>query len=284
AVVVNGAEGEPGTFKDRAILRHSPYRVIEGAIIAARAVRADRVTIALKASFTVEIERTRAALAEMHAAGVLPTSITFEVFEGPDEYLYGEETALLETIDGRGPFPRVVPPYRVGLVGSDLQRRRAGPALVNNLETIANVPKIVARGASWFRSVGTPDSPGTVVCTVTGDVGRHGVNEVRMGTPLRQVLDLIGGRPVAPVKAVLSGVANPVIGGDQLDLPLSHEGMRSVGGGLGAAGFIVFTQPTDMVAVAAGVARFLAIESCGQCTPCKIDGGELSMLLARLAR
>jgi NADH-quinone oxidoreductase subunit F len=155
---------------------------------------------------------------------------------------------------------------------------------VNNLETIANVPKIIARGASWFRSLGTPDSPGTVVCTVTGDVARHGVNEVRMGTSLRQVLDLVGGGPVAPVKAVLSGVANPVIRDDQLDVPVSHEGMRNVGGGLGSAGFIVFAHPTDMVAVAAGVARFLATESCGQCTPCKIDGGELSTLLTRLAR
>lgn len=125
------------------------------------------------------------------------------MFEGPDEYLYGEETALLETIDGRGPFPRVVPPYRVGLLGEDPHSRvGAGPALVNNLETIANVPEIMARGARRFRAVGTADSPGTVVCTVTGDVRRHGVGDVPMGTPLRQVLDTIGGGPIAPIKAV----------------------------------------------------------------------------------
>jgi NADH-quinone oxidoreductase subunit F len=284
-VVVNGAEGEPGTFKDRSILRHNPYQVIEGALIAARAVHADRVIIALKRSFTAEVERTRAALAEMRAAHLLPTSIDCSVFEGPDEYLYGEESALLETIDGRGPFPRIVPPYRVGLLGDNPHLRDgAGPALVNNVETIANVPNIVARGAGWFRSVGTPDSPGTVVCTVTGDVNRHGVGEIVMGTPLWHVLETIGGGPVAPVKAVLSGVANPVIVGDQLDAPVSHEGMRSAGGGLGSAGFIVFAHPTDMVAVAAGVARFLAVESCGQCTPCKTDGLDLATLLARLAR
>ena len=284
-VIVNGAEGEPGTFKDRSILRHNPYQVIEGAFIAARAVHADRVIIALKGSFTVEVERTRAALAEMRAANVLPASIGCSIFEGPDEYLYGEESALLETIDGRGPFPRVVPPYRVGLLGDDPYRRvGAGPALVNNLETIANVPTIVACGADWFRSIGTPDSPGTVVCTVTGDLNRHGVGEVRMGTPLWQVLETIGGGPLAPVKAVLSGVANPVIVGDQLDVPVSHEGMRSAGCGLGSAGFIVFAHPVDMVAVAAGVARFLSIESCGQCTPCKTDGTELATLLDRLAR
>ncbi len=284
-VVVNGAEGEPGTFKDRSILRHNPYRVIEGAFIAARAVHADRVIIALKRSFVAEVERTRAALAEMRAANLLPLSIDGSVFEGPDEYLYGEESALLETIDGRGPFPRIVPPYRVGLLGDDPHRRvGAGPALVNNVETIANVPNIVSCGSQWFRSLGTPNSPGTVVSTVTGDLHRHGVGEVPMGTPLRQVLETVGGGSTAQVKAVLSGVANPVILGDQLDVPVSHEGMRSIGCGLGSAGFIVFAHPTDMVAVAAGVARFLAVESCGQCTPCKLDGIDLATLLDRLAR
>ena len=118
-VVVNGAEGEPGTLKDRSILRHNPYQVIEGAFIAARAAHANRVIIALKGSFTAEVRRTRAALAEMRAANLVPARIECSVFEGPDHYLYGEETALLETIDGRGPFPRVVPPYRVGLLGED---------------------------------------------------------------------------------------------------------------------------------------------------------------------
>ncbi len=284
-VVVNGAEGEPGTFKDRSILRHNPYQVIEGAVIAARAVHADRIIIALKHSFTTEVQRTRAAIAEIRAGHVLPASIACSVFEGPDEYLYGEESALLETIDGRGPFPRVIPPYRVGLLGDDPHRRiGVGPALVNNLETIANIPGIVANGGRWFRTIGTPDSPGTVVCTLTGDVHRHGVGEVAMGTPLWHVLETIGGGPDAPVKAVLSGVANPVILGDQLDVPVSHEGMRSIGAGLGSAGFIVYAHPTDMVAVAAGVARFLSIESCGQCTPCKTDGTDLTSLLDRLAR
>jgi NADH-quinone oxidoreductase subunit F len=286
-VVVNGAEGEPGTFKDRSILRRNPYRVIEGAFIAARAVHADRVIIALKRSFTVEVARTRGALTEMRAANVLPASIACSVFEGPDEYLFGEETALLETIDGRGPFPRVVPPYRQGLLGADPWRPvRAAPALVNNVETIANVPKIVARGAAWFRRIGTPESPGTAVVTVTGDVRHAGVGEVRMGTPLRHVLASIGGGPVgdASVKAVLSGVANPVLLGDQLDVPVSHEGMARIGCGLGAAGFLVYVEPTDMVAVAAGVARFLSTESCGQCTPCKLDGMTLADLLERVAR
>jgi NADH:ubiquinone oxidoreductase subunit F (NADH-binding) len=287
AVIVNGAEGEPGTFKDRSILRHNPYEVIEGALIAARAVHAERVIVALKGSAADLVTRTRSALGELQAAGVVPPGLACSVFEGPDEYLYGEESALLEAIEGRGPFPRVVPPYRVGLVGPDPDRPvAAGPALVNNVETIANVPKILERGPVWFRSVGTPDSPGTVVCTVSGDVAHAGVGEVRMGTPLRQIIDSIGGGPRegVRVKAVLSGVANPVILGSQLDVPVSHEGMAGIGCGLGSAGFIVFARGTDMVAVAAGVARFLSVESCGQCTPCKSDGTLLAELLARLAR
>jgi NADH-quinone oxidoreductase subunit F len=281
-VVVNGAEGEPGTFKDRSILRHNPYLVIEGAFIAAHVVGADRVIIALKASFTEEVARTRAALAELRAAHALPTDIACGVFEGPDEYLYGEETALLETIGGGGPFPRNAPPYRVGLL--DQHRRLvAGPALVNNVETIANVPAIVARGAGWFRTIGTPESPGSVVCTVSGDVRQAGVGEVPMGVPLRHVIDEIGGGALGPVKAVFSGVANPVIQEEHLDTPVSHEGMGAAGCGLGSAGFIVFAHPADMVAVAAGIARFLATESCGQCSPCKVDGGELAGLLERLA-
>jgi NADH-quinone oxidoreductase subunit F len=286
-VVVNGAEGEPGTFKDRSILRRNPYRVIEGAFIAARAVHAERVVIALKRSFSTEVERTRGALAEMRAANVLPASIEAIVFEGPDEYLFGEESALLEAIDGRGPFPRIVPPYRQGLLGEDPRSPvRAAPALVNNVETIANVPKILARGALWFRSIGTPDSPGTAVVTVTGDVNHANVGEVRMGTPLHHVLKSVGGGPLggAPVKAVLSGVANPVIMGHQVDVPVSHEGMATIGCGLGAAGFLVYVEPTDMVAVAAAVARFLATESCGQCTPCKLDGMTIADTLDRVAR
>ena len=196
-VVVNGTEGEPGTFKDRSILRRNPYQVIEGAFVAARAVHADRVIIALKGSFAGEVARTRAALDEMRAAKVMPETIPCSVFEGPDEYLYGEETALLETIDGRGPFPRVVPPFRVGLRGHDPWRPVSdAPALVNNVETIANVPQIVARGARWFDAVGTPGSAGTVVCTVTGELQHDDVGEFPMGTPLRHILDRLGGGPV----------------------------------------------------------------------------------------
>jgi NADH:ubiquinone oxidoreductase subunit F (NADH-binding) len=156
---------------------------------------------------------------------------------------------------------------------------------VNNVETLANVPGILAEGPDWFRSVGTAESPGTVVCTVTGRTRRHGVAEVAMGTPLDEVIDHIGGGPrTGRVVAVMSGVANPLLPGDRLDTPVSYEGMVAAGTGLGAAGFIVFDQATDVVAVAHGVARFLAVESCGQCTPCKQDGLAIAAALDRLRR
>ncbi|MBW3556233.1 MAG: SLBB domain-containing protein [Actinobacteria bacterium] len=282
-VIVNAAEGEPGTFKDRTILRRNPYLVVEGAIIAARAVGADLVVFAMKRSFGGEVDRIRSAIEEAEDVG-WSEGLQLEVFEGPDEYLYGEESALLETIDGRWPFPRIVPTFRRGLQTAAAVDEPAPPALVNNTETLANVSRIVARGPAWFRTVGTEQSPGTMVCTVTGRTRRHGVGEVRMGTPLREVIDAIGGGPQRgrTIKAVLSGVANGIITESMLDAPVSYEGLADVGSGLGSGAFIVFDDSVDMASVAAGVARFLAIESCGQCSPCKLDGLTLTQRLTKV--
>jgi NADH-quinone oxidoreductase subunit F len=299
AVVVNAAEGEPGSFKDRAILRRDPYRVLEGALIAAHAVGADAVVVALKASFTEEAARVRRAIEELQRADAAD-GIALTVFDGPSEYLYGEETALLEAIDGRAPFPRVSPPFRHGVdelgdgevSAADVEMAAPGeataapPSLVNNVETMANVPGIVARGASAFRAMGTAGTPGTVVCTVTGRTRRHGVGEFPAGTPLREVIDELGDgpEPGRRITAVLSGVAHPLLPARLLDTPLDFDAMDAVGAGLGAAGFIVFDDATDLVAVVQGVSRFLAIESCGQCTPCKQDGRALADLLDRARR
>jgi NADH-quinone oxidoreductase subunit F len=252
-VVVNGAEGEPGSFKDRALLRANPYATIEGALIAAETVGANGVVIAVKHSFGEELRTLRRAVAEAIDAS-WPGDIELSVFAGPSEYLYGEETGLLEVIDGRPPFPRVTPPFRDGVE----EVEGSPPTLVNNVETLAHVPGILARGPAWFRSVGTDESPGTIVCTVSGQTRRAGVAEVAMGTPLRRLLDEVGGgaKPGRRIIGAMSGVANPVLAEDQLDTPLSHEGMLAVGSGLGAAGFIVFDDATDFAAVAQGVARF----------------------------
>jgi NADH-quinone oxidoreductase subunit F len=299
SVVVNAAEGEPGTFKDRSIIRANPYTVIEGALIAAHAMEALSIVIATKASFVDEVVRLRAAITEVAAAGWL-ADVEIKVLEGPAEYLYGEETALLEVIDDRPPFPRIAPPFRRGVVevveseddaesGSGLPANvqmagtdsdsAAPPVLVNNVETMANVAAIIAKGAEWFRSLGTPDSPGTIVCTVTGAVQHPGVFEVPMGTSLRDVIDGAGGvQPERNIRAVMVGVSSAILTPAQLDTALSYEAMAAVGSGLGSAGFIVIDDDTDAVAVAAGASRFLAIESCGQCTPCKQDGLEIARL------
>jgi NADH-quinone oxidoreductase subunit F len=306
SVVVNAAEGEPGTFKDRTILRNNPYQVLEGALIAARAVDADLVIIGTKSSFAVEVERLRSAIDEIGRAG-WTDGVKVEVFEGPKEYLYGEETALLETIDGRYPLPRIAPPYRRGVreivaseadvdahSGLSAHVEMAGPTadtespptLVDNVETLANVARILARGAEWYRTEGTDASPGTIVCTVTGSTLRHGVGEIIMGTPLREVIDAIGGgpRPGRRITAVLPGVSNRFITAELLDTPVSYEALAAIGSGLGSGGFVVFDDTDDLVGVAAGASRFLAVESCGQCVPCKLGGLRISELLAALAR
>jgi NADH:ubiquinone oxidoreductase subunit F (NADH-binding) len=296
-VVVNGAEGEPGSFKDRAILRANPYRVLEGALIAATAMEATQITIAVKASFEHERRLLEAARAELQREGWLDGTVV-AVLAGPSEYLYGEETALLEVIDGRAPFPRIAPPYRHGVdelasgAGSAAPVPMAAPdtgtpappTLVNNVETLAHVACILAEGPEWFRREGTAESPGTIVCTVSGDTRRHGVAEFAMGAPLRTVVDSIGGgvRRGREVAAVLTGVSHPLLPAARLDTPLSYEGMEAAGSGLGTAGFIVFDDDTDFAAVAHAVSRFLAIESCGQCTPCKQDGLALAELFDRV--
>jgi NADH:ubiquinone oxidoreductase subunit F (NADH-binding) len=298
-VVVNAAEDEPSSFKDRELLRRNPYRVIEGALIAAGAIGADRVIIALKRSFQPEIERLRRAVAELGVLG-WTDAVEVELLEGPEEYLYGEETGLLEVVEGRPPFPRIAPPFRHGaeeigegdasaagvVMAAPGSTTVAPPTLVNNTETLANVPGILANGPDWFRRAGTPESPGTIVCTVSGSVVRDGVGEVPMGTPLRDVIDHIGGgaREDRTLVAVLSGVANPFIPASRLSTPLTYEAMEEIGSGLGAAGFLVFDDTVDLVAVAEGVARFLAVESCGQCTPCKQDGLAIAALLDRFCR
>ena len=300
-VVVNGAEGEPGTYKVRAILAANPYQVVEGALIAAVVVGADRIVFGVKPSSGAPVDRLRAAIDEISRAGH-DGGVRLEVFEGPSEYLYGEETALLEAIEGRPPLPRVAPPYRRGVdelgepdasglpAGVDMagpdDETDAAPALVDNVETLANVPAIVAKGAGWFREMGTDASPGTIVCTVVGSTNTAGVGEVAMGTTLREVLDEIGGgaRAGRTVVAVAPGVSAALLPASALDTPLTYEAMVAAGSGLGSCGFTVFDDEDDLVAAVAGTSRFLAVESCGQCTPCKQDGRAIADLLASLAR
>ncbi len=295
-LVCNGAEGEPGTFKDRALLRTNPYQVVEGMIIAGFAIGAAEVYICLKASFEQELAAVTRAVQEFQAAGICADCIV-NIVAGPDEYLFGEEKAMLEVIEGKPPLPRWFPPYEQGLFasspqagweagphGPDRRTDEPNPTLVNNVETLANVPHILAHGAAWFRAMGTDASPGTVIATVVGDVVAPDVGEIELGTPLRAVIDAVGSgaHPDRRIKAVFSGVANPVVTADQLDTAVSYEGFASIGSGMGAAGFIVHDDTTCMVGVAHGLSRFLSIESCGQCPPCKIGSSEITARLGRI--
>ncbi len=272
----NGAEGEPGTYKDRTLMARDPYQLVEGILIALHAVGAERAYLATKRRFTFERERLADALRSAQAAG-WEGADRLQLALGPDEYLFGEETGLLEVIEGKLPLPRILPPYQSGLFA-----RTAGehPTVVNNVETLSHVTRILADGPDAFRSVGTQETPGTMVFTVVGDVERPGVHELPMGTPLRTLVCELGG--AEDVKAVISGVSNTVLAGGLLDLPLDFDSFAEAGSGLGSGGFMVYGPTRDMVQVTATLARFLAVESCGQCPPCKLGTGAISERLDAL--
>jgi len=295
--VANGAEGEPATFKDRAIMRANPYQVVEGLVIAALTVDATETFVALKASFVPETAAMTRAVEELQTAGLMG-DITVTIVAGPEEYLYGEEKAMLEVIEGNAPLPRLLPPFEHGLFATAPQMgwqahsagaghagaEQSNPTLVNNVETLANVSHILARGAEWFRSMGTKESPGHVVATVVGDVARPAVGEIDLGTPLGEVIEQVGGgvREGRQVKAVFSGISNAVITADQLATPVSYEAMRAIGTGMGAAGYAVYDDTACMVEVARQYSRFLWVESCGQCPACKLGTGEITAALDRI--
>lgn len=285
-VVCNAAEGEPGTFKDRWLLRHNPYQVLEGLAIAALAVGADRAVVAIKQTFDREIRIVRRALAEMQAGGLLG-DLSIGIVAGPDEYLFGEEKAMLEVVEGNDPLPRIFPPYRVGLFA---QRGSANPTLVNNVETLANVPPILREGADRFRALGTAASPGTMLFTISGDVRRPGVYELALGTPLRALLEGSAGGSAGgsarggPLKAVFAGVSTRVISAEQFDTPLDFDAMQAIGSGLGSGGFLAYEESTCLVKVTLAFAKFLWVESCAQCPACKQGGQEIVTALQRIER
>lgn len=292
--VCNAAEGEPGTYKDRALLVHNPYPTLEGLAVAALAVEADEAYIATKRSYTDVVARLRQGIDELHAAG-LTGGVTLHLVEGPDDYLFGEEKALLEVIEGRDPLPRILPPFEHGLFAtSAVTGWEAGaaplvesaiehpnPTAVNNVETLANVPFILREGAEWFRSYGTEQSPGTLLVTVGGDVRTPVVVEVEMGTPLSDVVvgRAGGAREGRTLAYGFSGVSNPVILPDQFDTPLAYETFDAARLGLGSAGFFFFDDTACPVEVARAISQFLYDASCGQCRSCKYGCGEITRRL-----
>jgi NADH:ubiquinone oxidoreductase subunit F (NADH-binding) len=280
-VVCNAAEGEPATFKDRTLLQANPYRVLEGISIAAHAVGGERAFLGLKEAFDVEAAAVGRAVAEMTEAGLLRVPV--ELVLGPDHYLLGEETGLLEAIEERLPLPRMARPFVLGLYA---RPPNENPTLVNNVETLANVPLILQHGSAWLRENGTDDSPGTMLFTVAGDVQREGVFEYPLGTPLRQLIEEAAGgmREGRPLKVIFPGASNTALIPEQLDTPLDFESMRAVGSGLGAGGFAAYDDTTCIVEVARLFCRFLHVESCAQCPPCKLNSADILEVLEKLDR
>jgi NADH-quinone oxidoreductase subunit F len=280
-VVANGAEGEPASYKDRTLMQRDPFRIVEGAAIAAFAVGASSVYLATKRSYHDEVVALSEAALALTGSGLLE-DITFTIVEGPDEYLFGEEKALLEVIEGRDPLPRLAPPWQFGLFATTAlggwesesqslnSQALSNPTVVNNVETLATATHILANGANWFRTMGTPQSPGTILATVVGSVCHPGVREVECGTTFNELLTLCGGcLPGRTFKAAFSGVSNPVLVAEKFSTPLTYEDFAAAGSGLGAAGFVVYDNTVNMTSVAREMSRFLSVESCGQCPACK---------------
>jgi NADH-quinone oxidoreductase subunit F len=271
-VVVNCDESEPGCYKDRVLVTRSPHQLIEGLLIAAYAIDARRTFIFIRGEYEVQRRILEKALDEARAAGLIGERIlgsefscSIDLMRGAGAYISGLDTALLETMEGKKAWPRQPPPFPTvaGLLGR--------PTVVNNVETLSMVPHIVLHGGEWFAKLGTPKSGGTVLFSVSGHVTNPGVYEFPMGTPLRDILAAAGGvKGGKKLKAVIpGGTSTPVLTADELDTPMDFEGPRAKGTFLGAGGVIVLDETADMVMVAHNIERFLAHESCGQCTPCR---------------
>ncbi|MDY7041026.1 MAG: NADH-quinone oxidoreductase subunit NuoF [Chloroflexota bacterium] len=279
-VCVNTDEGEPGTFKDRLLVERDPHQVIEGAIIASYAVGAHRAFVYIRGEFFMGIKRWIKAIDDAYAHGLLGKNILdsgfdldLSVHRGAGAYICGEETAMLNSLEGKRGEPRLKPPYpaQVGLYGQ--------PTLVHNVETLANVPHIVLNGPEWYTSIGTEQSTGPKIFCVSGHVKRRGNFELSLGTPLREIIfEHAGGtRNGKKIKAVIPGGAStPVLTSEHLDVTMDFESLDKAGSMLGTGAIIVMDEDTCMVDVARRLTRFFVHESCGRCTPCRV--GTLRML------
>lgn len=273
-VVCNADEGEPGCFKDRALMDHDPHALIEGMILAAYATGASRAFIYLRYEYPETEDILENAIEEAMGAGLLGPNILGSDFSldlfvrrGAGAYICGEETSLLNSLEGKHPFPRNRPPFPVTHGYEDL------PTAVNNVETLCSVPPIVRQGPDWYKGLGKDGHAGTKVISLSGDVARPGNYEVPLGTPLLEVLnDWAGGPPEGrSFQAVtMAGLSGGFLGADQLDVTLDEPSIRAHGSFLGAGGIMVFDDTRDMVALAREAMEFFAEESCGKCFPCRI--------------
>ncbi|MBI2217118.1 MAG: NADH-quinone oxidoreductase subunit NuoF [Candidatus Rokubacteria bacterium] len=279
-LVVNADEGEPGTFKDRYILERDPHALIEGMLIAARAVRCALGFVYIRGEYVTPWRVFSGAVREAYDAGLLGQGFDVVVHRGAGAYICGEETGLISSLEGKKGWPKVKPPFPAikGAFGM--------PTIVNNVETLACVPHIVNRGAAWFAGLGTKTQGGTRMYSVSGRVNRPGVYEAPVSVTLRQLIyDHAGGvSATGRLKAVVPGGSSaPILTADEIDVTMDVDGLRNAGSMIGSAGVVVFDESVSVPDALAVVARFYAHESCGQCTPCRESTGWIEKQVKRIA-
>ena len=285
-VVCNADEGDPGAFMDRSILEGDPHSVLEAMAIAAYAIGADKGYIYVRAEYPIAVERLKIAINQAREYGILGKNIfgknfnfDIEIRLGAGAFVCGEETALLESIEGRRGQPRVKPPYpaTAGLWGK--------PTLINNVETYANIAQIILKGAKWYSSIGTKNSKGTKVFALGGNVNNIGLVEVPMGTTLREIVyDIGGGIPNGREfkAAQTGGPSGGCIPKEHLDTPIDYESLKEIGSMMGSGGLIIMDDTKCMVCLAKFYLEFTVSESCGKCTPCRIGTKRMLEILTRL--
>jgi len=285
-VVCNSDEGEPGTFKDRDILRYHPHQLIEGMIIAGYAIGATCGYNYIRGEFWEPYQRFEAALEEARKAGFLGENLLGSGFDfelhshlGAGAYVCGEETALLESIEGKKGQPRYKPPFpaHFGLYGR--------PTIINNTESLASVPVILEKSGGWFKKLGVENSGGSKLFSISGNINNPGVFEIPMGTPFSTLLEMAGGmKDGRKIKAVIPGGSSaPVIPGDQMmELTMDYDAIAKAGSMLGSGAVIVMDDTNCMVKVLERMSYFYHEESCGQCTPCREGTGWLYRVVSRI--
>ncbi|MET0092062.1 MAG: NADH-quinone oxidoreductase subunit NuoF [Sedimenticola sp.] len=285
-VVCNSDEGEPGTFKDRDILRYNPHQLVEGMIIAGYAIGATRGYNYIRGEFIEPAQRFQDAIDQAREAGFLGENILGSGFDfdlnihlGGGAYVCGEETALLESIEGKKGQPRYKPPFpaHFGLYGR--------PTIINNTESLASIPVIMEKGGEWFKDMGVENSGGTKLFSISGNINNPGVFEIPMGTPFSELLEMAGGmKDGRPIKAVIpGGSSSPVIPGEQMmDLTMDYDSIQGAGSMLGSGAVIVMDDTNCMVKVLERMSYFYYEESCGQCTPCREGTGWLYRVVSRI--
>ncbi|MGM0666704.1 MAG: NADH-quinone oxidoreductase subunit NuoF [Bacteroidota bacterium] len=283
-LICNADEGEPGTFKDRIIMENDPHLLLEGMIIAAYSIGASKAFIYIRGEYYRSISVLQKALEDARMKNFLGEnifgsefSLDIELKLGAGSYLCGEELTLLESLEGKRGYPRIKPPFPAekGLYGF--------PTLVNNVETLATIPSIIENGAEWYKSIGTKDSPGTKIFTVSGDVNNPGYFELELGISLREIIfDFAGGiREGKKCKAALiGGAAGTFVDKTVLDTPMGYDTLKEKGAVLGSGAIIVIADDKSLPRITESILRFFKHESCGKCVPCRVGMSQLVKMIS----